>query len=75
MQRAIESAHTAQAEYFASTTAATRGKMLQKWHDLVMENINDCTPTHWTYPTPDNPKEKKNKNKNKKLTQPLGVDV
>ncbi|KAL3492434.1 Aldehyde/histidinol dehydrogenase [Aspergillus germanicus] len=43
MQRAIESAHVAQAEYYSSTTAAARGKILHKWHDLVMENIDDLS--------------------------------
>lgn len=42
MQNAIESAHSAQQEYFASTTAAARGELLQKWHDLVMANTDDC---------------------------------
>ncbi|KAL4881839.1 Aldehyde/histidinol dehydrogenase [Aspergillus karnatakaensis] len=40
MQAAIKSAHTAQEEYFTSTTAAARGALLQKWHDLVLENID-----------------------------------
>jgi hypothetical protein len=52
MQRAIESAHVAQSEYFASTTAAARGKILQKWHDLVMENIDDCLHPLPTSPSP-----------------------
>ncbi|KAL2820106.1 Aldehyde/histidinol dehydrogenase [Aspergillus granulosus] len=43
MQKAIESAHVAQTEYFASTTAAARGAFLHKWHDLVMANIDDLS--------------------------------
>ncbi|KAL2832603.1 Aldehyde/histidinol dehydrogenase [Aspergillus cavernicola] len=43
MQSAIQSAHTAQQEYFTSTTAAARGALLQKWHDLVMANINNLS--------------------------------
>ncbi|EAW17030.1 NAD-dependent succinate-semialdehyde dehydrogenase [Aspergillus fischeri NRRL 181] len=41
MQTAIQSAQTAQQEYFTSTTAAARGALLQKWHDLVMANIDN----------------------------------
>jgi hypothetical protein len=44
MQTAIQSAHTAQQGYITSTTAAARGTLLQKWHDLVMANIDNCTP-------------------------------
>ncbi|KAL3455035.1 Aldehyde/histidinol dehydrogenase [Aspergillus heterothallicus] len=43
MQKAIKSADAAQAEYFASTTAAARGALLTKWHDLVMQNIDDLS--------------------------------
>ena len=42
MQNAIQSAHNAQQEYFASTTAAARGALLQKWYELVMANMDDC---------------------------------
>ncbi|GIJ86521.1 hypothetical protein Asppvi_005410 [Aspergillus pseudoviridinutans] len=36
---AIESANAAQQEYYSSTTAAERGKLLRKWYDLVMANV------------------------------------
>ncbi|KAL4868840.1 hypothetical protein BDV12DRAFT_196820 [Aspergillus spectabilis] len=43
MQTAIQSAHAAQQGYFTSTTAAARGALLQKWHDLVMANIDNLS--------------------------------
>lgn len=45
MQTAIQSAYNAQPKYFFETTAASRGSLLRKWHDLVMANIDDCTFT------------------------------
>lgn len=41
IRNAIECASTAQAEYFSGTTAASRGALLRKWHDLVMANLED----------------------------------
>ncbi|KAJ5384538.1 succinate semialdehyde dehydrogenase [Penicillium concentricum] len=43
MQTAIQSAHDAQPTYFSETTAASRGSLLTKWHDLVMFNIDDLS--------------------------------
>lgn len=41
VQSAIESANLAQKSYYSSTTAAQRGIILRKWHDLVIENVED----------------------------------
>ncbi|KAE8343590.1 hypothetical protein BDV24DRAFT_172612 [Aspergillus arachidicola] len=41
IQLAIESANVAQKGYYSSTTAAKRGSLLQKWHDLVLEQAED----------------------------------
>lgn len=42
IQTAITKASEAQQEYYESTTAAQRGVLLHKWHDLVMQNLDDC---------------------------------
>lgn len=41
IQLAIESANVAQKGYYSSTTAAKRGSLLQKWHDMVLEQAED----------------------------------
>ncbi|KAL4952381.1 Aldehyde/histidinol dehydrogenase [Aspergillus filifer] len=41
IQLAIESANMAQKSYYSSNTAAQRGCLLQKWHDLVLEQAED----------------------------------
>ena len=41
VQSAVESANIAQKSYYSSTTAAQRGSLLRKWHDLVIENVED----------------------------------
>ncbi|KAJ5110116.1 hypothetical protein N7532_002761 [Penicillium argentinense] len=41
VQSAIKSAHAAQKSYYTSTTAAQRGSLLRKWHDLVIKNVED----------------------------------
>ncbi|KAJ5981797.1 hypothetical protein N7522_013425 [Penicillium canescens] len=41
MKSAIESAHEFQKSYFLSTTAPERANLLRRWHDLVMENVED----------------------------------
>ncbi|RDW76945.1 hypothetical protein BP6252_04998 [Coleophoma cylindrospora] len=38
---AIESAHVGYQEYSSSTTAKERGAILRKWHDLIIENLED----------------------------------
>ncbi|CAG8909797.1 unnamed protein product [Penicillium egyptiacum] len=38
---AIESANVARKKYYSSTTAAQRGSLLRKWHNLVIENVED----------------------------------
>ncbi|KAF3387321.1 Succinate-semialdehyde dehydrogenase [NADP] [Penicillium rolfsii] len=43
MQTAIYSAYDAQPKYFSETTAASRGSLLGKWHDMVMANIDDLS--------------------------------
>ncbi|KAH8799399.1 Aldehyde/histidinol dehydrogenase [Xylogone sp. PMI_703] len=40
-QRAIESAHSAQAEFYRSTTGPARGALLRKWYDLIIANKKD----------------------------------
>jgi succinate-semialdehyde dehydrogenase/glutarate-semialdehyde dehydrogenase len=40
-QTAIEDANSAQKEFFAETTAATRGALLRKWYDLIIANQDD----------------------------------
>ncbi|KAH8691366.1 Aldehyde/histidinol dehydrogenase [Talaromyces proteolyticus] len=40
-KNAISSANKAQPSYFANTTGASRGALLRKWYDLIMENKND----------------------------------
>ncbi|KAE8142326.1 aldehyde dehydrogenase domain-containing protein [Aspergillus pseudotamarii] len=41
VQLAIESAYAAQKSYYSSTTAAERGGLLRKWHNLIMENVEN----------------------------------
>ncbi len=41
IKSAIESADITQQAYHTSTTAAERGKLLRKWHDLVIANAED----------------------------------
>ncbi|KAK6829115.1 hypothetical protein RU639_003688 [Aspergillus parasiticus] len=38
IRSAIESANAAQKSYYSSTTAAQRGSLSQKWHNLILEN-------------------------------------
>jgi acyl-CoA reductase-like NAD-dependent aldehyde dehydrogenase len=45
MKSAIESAHEFQKSYFLSTTAPERANLLRRWHDLVMENVEDRKDT------------------------------
>lgn len=40
-QKAIASAEGAQEPYWLSTTAAERGALLRRWHDLLIENQDD----------------------------------
>lgn len=40
-QKAITSADKAQRIYFETTTGATRGALLRRWNDLILENLDD----------------------------------
>lgn len=43
-QKAIKIADAGFRKYSTSTTFAERGAQLRKWFDLVLENVDDCTP-------------------------------
>jgi len=42
--RAIEIADKGFRKYSTSTTFAERGVQLRKWNDLILANVDDCTP-------------------------------
>lgn len=39
---AIDAADEGYREFWASTTAKQRGALLRRWHDLILENVEDC---------------------------------
>jgi acyl-CoA reductase-like NAD-dependent aldehyde dehydrogenase len=40
-QKAIHSADEAQRNFYESTTGTSRGALLRKWNDLILENQDD----------------------------------
>jgi succinate-semialdehyde dehydrogenase/glutarate-semialdehyde dehydrogenase len=45
-QDALKASEIAFKSYAKSTTAAERGKLLRKWYELCIANIDDCRSTH-----------------------------
>lgn len=40
-QEAIESAYSAQKLFWESSTGTSRGALLRKWYELILENVSD----------------------------------
>lgn len=39
---AINAAHVGYKSFYEDTTAKDRAQLLRRWHDLIIENVEDC---------------------------------